>query len=375
MHKNFADWYRAAGVEPNDDLLKKRWSGIEKFTDSLNAAGALDAVRVFHGLAPKISAFLDAFREPFKAADAAFAMSGNDLEVGLLAGSSAISIVEGRTGRIADVTALGMVCADYSGSRRMESFPYFVDRARQYLLDRSAALRAMSREVDLRAPDITKAAKNYLVVRNPSGAVQVQAKVKNVDATATADALRETLAAFSAFGDEAAAAFGALGQRLELLREECDIFWWVFSGYSRDLDRSFRDLDAEAAPLVAAKELADLISVPPGPVSAHAILERVLRPGNVAETANVTLADAVRRAPMDWLTTWAARETVARHGDLCPTLMAAQRASEVRSPDVWIEAVEELTGVSTKVARDPVDLALQSYHEHLLIHLIDLIDT
>ena len=369
MHKSFADWYRAAGVEPTDDLLTKRWAGIEKFTDSLNAAGALDAVRVFHGLTPTIPGFLDAFREPFKTADVAFAMSGNDLELGLLSGVSAVSIIEGRAGTLADVTALGMVCADYSGSRRMESFPSFVDKARQYLLDRSAALRVMAHEVTLEPPDINRAAKEYLVVRTQNGGVELQSRGM-MDLAATAEAIKETLVAFNAFAQSSTAAVGALNERLQLLREECDIFWWVFSGYSRDLDGPFGELAPEVVPLVAAKELADLIAVPPGPVSARAILDRVLR-SRGSQPAKVTLADAIREAPGEWLDTWATSETVTKHGDLCPTLLSAQRSTEVRSPDAWIEAVEELTGVSTRVARGAVDLALQSYYEHLLVHLID----
>ena len=86
----------------------------------------------------------------------------------------------------------------------------------------------------------------------------------------------------------------------------------------------------------------------------------------------VTLADAVQQLPADWLTAWSRNDAVARHGDLCPTLIAAQRASEVHTPDAWIEAVEELTGISTRIARDPVDLALQSYYEHLLVQLIEV---
>ena len=113
-----------------------------------------------------------------------------------------------------------------------------------------------------------------------------------------------------------------------------------------------------------------MIAVPPGPVSARAILDRVLRSGVSRVKVRVNLADAIQQVPADWLTMWAASEAVARHGDLCPTLIAAQRATEVRTPDAWIEAVEELTGISTSIARDPVDLAVQSYHEHLLISLI-----
>ena len=369
MHKSFADWYRAAGVEPSTDLLTKRWTAIEKFVEGATVPAVLDAVRFFHGLRPKSADFVDAFREPFKAADAAFAMSGNGLELGLLAGSAAAGVIERGGSKLADITALAMLSADYSGSRRMESFPFFVDRAEQYVLERSAALRATSREIELNAPDLGKATKHYLVKYTPEGDIELQPRGAN-DASAAGETLRETLTALSAFGEASAGAVSALSQRVKLLGEECDIFWWAFSGYSRDLNRSFAELDASAAPLIAAKELAALVTVPPGPVSARSILDRVLRSGVSRVKVRVNLADAIQQVPADWLTMWAASEAVARHGDLCPTLIAAQRATEVRTPDAWIEAVEELTGISTSIARDPVDLAVQSYHEHLLISLI-----
>ena len=371
MHKNFADWYRAAGVEPDSDLLTKRWVGIEQFRDAPGVSGALDAVRLFYGLGPQLPGFADAFREPFKAADAAFAMSGNDLEVGILAGSAAAAIIESGESSLADVTALGMLCADYSGSRRMESIPFFLERARQYVLERSASLREMVHEIELNAPDLGKATKHYTVTYTPEGKVELQPR-GTIDASAAGETLRETLAAVSAFGESTAGAVSALNQRLKLLGEECDIYWWAFSGYSYYVNRSFADIEASAAPLIAAKELAALVKVPPGPASARAILDRVLR-GTAAggSRMRVTLADAVEQLPADWLTAWSRNEAVARHGDLCPTLIAAQRASEVHTPDAWIEAVEALTGISTRIARDPVDLALQSYYEHLLVQLIE----
>ncbi len=369
MHKSFADWYRAAGVEPSTDLLTKRWTAIEAFIEAPTIGTVLDTVRLFHGLSSRSAGFDEAFREPFKAADAAFAMHGNDLEVSLLAGSVAGAVIEQGRGRRADVAALAMLCADYSGSRRMESFPFFVDRARQYLLERSAALHAMTREVELNAPDLGRATKHYLVTYTPEGRIELQPR-STIDASAAGETIRETVAALSAFGESAAGAVGALNQRLKLLGEECDIFWWAFSGYSRELQRSFDDIEASAAPLIAAKELAALVTVPPGPVSARAILDRVLRGTATGTRMRVTLADAIQQVPGDWLAVWSASDVVAFHGDLCPTLIAAQRASEVRTPDAWVEAVEELTGISTCIARDPIDLALQSYYEHLLVSLI-----
>ena len=89
----------------------------------------------------------------------------------------------------------------------MESFPFFVDRARQYLLERSAALRAMAREVELNAPDLGKATKHYMVTYTPEGRIELQPRGA-IDAAAASETMREALAALSAFGESAAGAVG-----------------------------------------------------------------------------------------------------------------------------------------------------------------------
>ena len=95
----------------------------------------------------------------------------------------------------------------------MESFPFFVDRAEQYVLERSAALRATSREIELNAPDLGKATKHYLVKYTPEGDIELQPRGAN-DASAAGETLRETLTALSAFAQRRrTATVGALNER------------------------------------------------------------------------------------------------------------------------------------------------------------------
>ena len=49
MHKDFADWYRLVDLEPKGETLEKRWQAIEQFCESVNAAQALELIRLFYG--------------------------------------------------------------------------------------------------------------------------------------------------------------------------------------------------------------------------------------------------------------------------------------------------------------------------------------
>ena len=40
MHKDFAEWYRAAAIPPNGDILPKRWEAIEKYEAGRDDMGA-----------------------------------------------------------------------------------------------------------------------------------------------------------------------------------------------------------------------------------------------------------------------------------------------------------------------------------------------
>jgi hypothetical protein len=79
MHKDFADWYRAAGIEPTADELSLRWKGVEKYEPERNEIAVL--APFFYGLSQPSETFLGSLRAPFKEVDAAFKMTNNDNEL------------------------------------------------------------------------------------------------------------------------------------------------------------------------------------------------------------------------------------------------------------------------------------------------------
>lgn len=357
MDKEFADWYQSAEITPSSDLLSKRWEGIDKFVSTANAAALLDAIRLFYGLRSKDPQFLARFQEAFKLADVSFPMRGNDHELKILAGSSAVAALSKEKIPLANVAALAMVCGDYRGRRRGERPADLVGRARRYLLERSAGLRKASETVAVAVPKLPS-------IKHQEG---------SPDLNATSQGLAALAGAMKTFVDSTTKVLQQLHERVVLQGEESDILWWVFAGYSRDLERPISDLHPAAACLIAAKELADLTAILPGPASAPAILDRVLH-GAVGSRPKkvVTLSKAIQEAPVAWLKGWASGdELISAHGDLCPTLLAAQRSLETPGSDAWVVAVEQITGVSVREKLSAVSLAAQAYDEHRLVRAIE----
>src|SRR5437016_5857471 len=134
MHDDFSDWYRpcTAGTETNltGDLLAKRWEGVEKIAEK-SGHEVLDMVRVVLGRLAGSAAFLDKFKAAFKEADATFQMSGNDLELSVLAGSSLCQIFTEEADE-ADEAALALLSA-VSVAKGPEWIKPFVSHAERYL--------------------------------------------------------------------------------------------------------------------------------------------------------------------------------------------------------------------------------------------------
>jgi len=358
VEREFGDWYRAAGITPSEDQLKRRWQGVEALATSANRVAVLDWVRLFYGLPPKQAETGMRLREAFQQADASFPTQRNDLEVQLLAGATVVATLATAAPSVTDVAALAVVCADYRGHRE-DGRPIFVmHRARQYLLQRSIILRRGAADAPIRIPEDLKS----LAAKPQEGAAQLEPN----------QAIRSIAGATVALARSFSEVVEQLRLHDRLQREESEILWWIFGGYSRDLERPFSDLEVPARCLVAAKELADLMDVLPGPVAAAAMLDRIIQgPNPGAKVSNVTLVQAIQRTPEEWLRSWCeGNELIQRHGDLCPTLIAAQRAVEAPGTDVWVTPIERITRVSVRIEVPPINLATQAYDEHRLLRAL-----
>jgi hypothetical protein len=381
VHRYFADWYRVAAIEPQPDVLAKRWEAIEGLVYTLDVPEALEVVRLFFGSARGHARFVERYRDAFKAADVTFQMRDNDVELRVLAGATLASLLQGRGGPVADVVALAAVCADCRRLRPGDRIGDILREARSHLSSRSAALRLPRhvRTVAVPALDLEAmleplhAALQARQTRDPAfeGVMEPPSPSARAKASPASEVVVKAIETVAAAVLEVAAAAAEVaeeqGHRLRIQREETNVLWWLFGEHSRDLERPMASLPLPAACLVAGKELADLVEVLPGPVAAAGVLDRMLRAVEREPRAATTIQEAVNGAPRDWRTEWAAAPGAERLEDLCPVLCAVRRSLDTSGADDWLPPVRTLTGVDVAAGIRPLDLAVQAYEERLLV--------
>jgi hypothetical protein len=84
MHKDFGEWYRLAGMEPDGAILANRWAVIEAYSPSTD--DVISLTQLFYGLGKPKEAFMSAFVKAFHGAEPAFRTRENNHELSVLAG-------------------------------------------------------------------------------------------------------------------------------------------------------------------------------------------------------------------------------------------------------------------------------------------------
>lgn len=357
MHKDFADWYRLIDVEPTDDVLQKRWAGVEAAANDLNSGRACDIGRIFFGLPTKDSGALDAYREHFKMADSAFPMRDNAAEIQMLSGATLVASLSHEQTSVGDLAALVLVCGDFRGLRKIERLREVVLLGRGHLLKRSAGLRAPNPIGPPRPPGI--ALEDAIQKLDES----IAANTANAVGTAIKQPLEELLV----FARRTAGEFADLARAKDLLAEESQMFWWVFSEYSRELNKPLKVLPLDSVCLLLGKELSDLTLQIPGPVAVPALLDKALVGVEPKLREHVSLSDAVNGLPVEFKQRWAG-EADASVDDLCPVTYAVRKAVDAGG-SLSIQNLAKQCGIRGIGKIPPMQLAWQTYEERLLSRL------
>jgi hypothetical protein len=352
MNESFGDWYRLAELEPNDDLLRRRWSGVTSFAANCSPEDTLSLVGIFCSLAHDQDSE-SRFRQAFLGTDAAFQMRGNDVELSCLAGATIAEILASPAAATADLAALAVVCSDFRGLRRRARLVEIVNSAESYLVTRSRRLR--ENRTGPSAPGLNV----------DERLATLQSALPGNDLQAVGPPLIETLKSIVQAVKSLEDVVQALARERDLRIEESDILWWLQGEYSRDLDQPLALAPWPAVPIHVGKELSDIIRVLPGPYPMRAFLSKALLSATKSAKAKKTvhLSDAVvgfdqTKCPMTEL-----------HRELephCPVLLAIAKRRDMSSPDQWLSAFDSITGVPAHTEISPLDLAMQTCRERLL---------
>lgn len=365
MHKYFAEWYRAAGVDPKAADLEKRWQGVEGFAKSLNLQNGLELVRLFYARPPQSTSFLDEYSTVFQEADPTFPMRDNALELQVLAGATIAHVVQTTRSNMADAIALGMLCGYCQGLRQKVVNGEIIEYARHYLADKSVRMREIDENLGVRAPDVSlKKALDALTTASTGSNLTVLQEPIKVPFEKLAGAIKELSTSVNNMA-------GKIAQEVESYRESSDILWWVFGEHSRDRNERMSDLPLPFAALVVGKELADLVRIIPGPLAAPAFLDKMLRFADSELSKSTSIKDAVNAAPREWRQQLI--EGLGTRGvqGLCPVHLAIQKSLESEKATEWLAPFEKAADIKSKSAIPPLDLATQFYQERMLMRAVN----
>lgn len=363
MHKNFGEWYRQVSIPCTDESLKKRWAGVESWvtTSRADVAALLETVRIFRGLPEKTSR--EAFLEAFRTQDATFAQRDNAHEQQVLAGAALVHCVGTRkkTDHEGSLRAavLAATALEASSLRAVDVNKTLDEQEGEVRSD----LHAVAQEQRRRRPFETillsseeETAFKQIIATNVGDHNQLRASFEKAFQTLLSAVNRS----------ESALATAAHG--LRCADEETNILWWLAGGSSKDLDKPWSALK-DAAPLIAAWELADLTDVALGPQDAAALLERALSETKGNKNKEQALHVYVNAVPDEW-----AKAIVAKHDaqalDLTPLSLALSMRVEGNATS-WPSFFESVSGgLKAGTTLPPERVARLAYVEAMLFRTL-----
>lgn len=386
MHRLFADWYRQADLHASADVLNARWRCVEAAVSKLDANAVLQLTRVCFALPkPETSAEGDgaSIASVFKDADVSFPMKGNEQLLRILFGVTLAQAIEQdhREATFASLAVTSAYCDGLGPLPAVEELPAVAGR---YLDVKSEALRSSSLEDAIALPRFGKAERittGIIEIQDTPGqghwaqvhqnfqnlkvwVAQVNAAIEALS-TVNAKTRTETHAAFQANAERA-----ALQNRVNVLKEECDVLWWLFGEYSDSLNKQWSDSSASECCVALGREVANLFAFPAPPANAKAFLSKAL--SRTAHSADlVALKGLLEAGPEAWRNVVAqdVRQAVRRTIGVTPVHTGL--VARVDASSRWAERLTELTSLKPDQSLSPAQWALQSCREALLLELAE----
>jgi len=244
IHPKFPTWLASANITPNDETLRKWWTGLAAFEAS--ASDVVSLVQLANE-ADAATVSSSRFHAALQKQDAAL-LPSHKLAVAALAAAKLNTIIEANS-TLSDLAALLSAI----------SFPIF---------ETQSPYRA----------DLALIAETYLAdsSRGRADLATLVKEIEDGDEEFDSDELRRILA---------------------VTAEETNILWWIFGGHSRDNNGAFADIAEEVIPFVAAKELADLTTLFPGHVAVEAFADRVCRIDRAKPVQSLAVTNAIKKLP------------------------------------------------------------------------------
>jgi hypothetical protein len=343
MLNRLSDFYRIVNLEPSDALITQRKEAIISFLEQLSN-------RELQYACADIAAFGLGSQPNSKQQETARLMitaiqgpqpsfssdvSANPLDLRVFAG---VSIGE-HISRHADMIPASLVISALATCALPEE---------RYLAEFVTALLSVAQDcVETKAKSLRERA-----------AFELPA-IQGADAPTLAKSVKGALGTLQ----------GAVEQNLRADREELDILWWVFGGYSSKTGKQFSALDLSQRALASAAELADLVMAPPI-TGSQQFLNAVLKEDGLLNLRQ--LIDPCSTALLESITTRriSNSEILSSHPALLPLSWLSCRKLDSGMSTGWEAEFELKTHVSVTDKRMASKWATQIFNECVATRLI-----
>lgn len=387
MHELFADWYKQVDLSFNVETLNKRWSCIEAAVKKLDENAVMQLTRVCFALPKPGGAGGDpdgaAIAHTFKEADVSFPMKGNEQLLRVLFGATLAQAIEERHA-LATFAALAVTSAHCAGLVELPSVEELPAIAERYLAKRASEVRSGALKDLVIFPEFGKSVAPQMgavdlqeTTGQPHWA-QVQQNFQNLGAWVTqvnaaivalgAANLRTQTATTVAF--KANAGRAALEGQISVLKEECNVLWWLFGEYSTTVKKTWSDGTAGEFCIALGRELAAIMAFYEPSSNTESFLSKALSRSAHAADA-LTVNHVLDAGPPEWRATVAqdVRDSVRRSGGVTP--LHTGLVARVDTGGGWVERLTELTVLKPEYNLTPGKWALQACREALVLEWLE----
>lgn len=356
---NFADSYKAAGLNPGPAIISLRQKPFDKLLKQINAQMVVDLTRLYFGL--PAAQGTEWFRSAFGDNDTSFSMVDNEQEVAVLSAC----LLDAAISKHDVSAALAVLTVSACGTRTPLVLPDLIENARVALIEIARDQRHSESLIikQFKSPtntDLHEKADELVATPAWPQAAELFKQVSDESINITknlATHVQDTLS--------------PLAEQVEYLREEVSMLWWHIGGWSNVLDRPFVDLEQSLSAIMAGLDLADLSQTLAGPAAAPAILHRTVLAGRNGSDVKTSIKEAVNSYPPDAFTKLELSEELKNVPDICPVLTGFLKANEVGESPAWEIAFKKVVGFDPSVEFELLDLAMQVYRERSLLAALD----
>lgn len=349
MRRFFSESYSKVCVEASREQLELRWQGIETYCKK-DEIDPYQLVKLYYGLKTN-DEFYQEFISIFNNIDISFTQK-NRREISILAGNILAILMERDNFQL--LIVLSIICLSKYNIDIV--LPEIVESAYKYFGEVSAKIREQEPAYKNVSTKSIEEYANAIKDESETDATQIQGLSSVCDSIAmNISSLRMNQM--------------QIRHTLEIYREDSNILSWICGGWSNDLNVPLtKKKSQKSVALILAKELADLVTVFPGPYAAKSFLKKMLDlcKSEVNTYSLVELVDTLDNdKKQSIIDSYSGIDGALEN---TPILFSIKSALEVNEPEVWKHTVSKRMGFDIGTIKNNIlDWAELMYFECILI--------